>query len=112
MRLFPRIARLSTGAPLSLTIDTRLAIDPDVRVTAANADGRILLHTRTARMWVMNGSGAEMWDHLGEGRRLADVAEAIAAKYECPPERVREDVLAFAAALVTARILHVQGAGR
>jgi hypothetical protein len=108
MRLLPRLARLSSSAPLSLTIDTRLAIDPDVRVTAASADGRILLHTRTARMWVMNGSGAEMWDHFGDGRSLADVAGAIATKYDCPPQRVREDVLAFAGALVTARILRVQ----
>ena len=98
------------GRPLSS--DHSFQVDRDLRITAGTDDGRVVMHGRTARIWVMNRSGAEIWDQLAAGRTIDDIAGALSAKYDRPAGEVQQDVIAFATALVTAGVLHPLEIGR
>ncbi len=93
---------------LDFTDNARFAVDADVRVTGPTADGRVLLHTRTARVWVLNGSGSQVWDRFAAGLPIDRVANELADQYDRSAEVIRQDLVALAGALVRAGLLRVE----
>jgi hypothetical protein len=104
MRLFR--TRAVTSRP-ELTLDARFTIDPLVRVTDATGDGCVILHTATARMWVLNRSAAAIWARLAGGGSLRDAVERGTADTERPTAGVAEDAVRVAHTFVAAGLLHV-----
>ena len=103
------IARRSPASP-DVRSDARFAVDDDVRVTEANDDGRVILHTKTARLWILNRAGAQIWDRLASGRTIDHIVEDLAAEHDRPAVNVRHDTIVFAEALVSAGLLHARRA--
>jgi hypothetical protein len=99
----PRWFRRTVAPPLSP--DLSFAVDPRVRITTSNDDGRVVMHTGTARVWVMNRTAAEMWQELSDGAPLGRAAESLATRYERPVEECWRDLAAFTTALVAAGLL-------
>ena len=97
-----------TAAGPDVEPDARFTVDAAVRVTGATGDGRVILHTRTARVWVLNGSGAEIWDRLDAGCALDHIAGELVTRYGGDPAGVRADLAAFARRLLDAGLLHVR----
>jgi hypothetical protein len=94
-----------TTAP-EVAAATCFTIDPEVRVTDASADGCVVLHAGTARVWILNGSGTTIWGCLSAGLSLETAVTACAMGAERSQDQVRSDVVTFARALVAAGLLH------
>ena len=97
-----------TAAAADVEPNARFTVDAAVKVTDTTDDGRVILHTRTARVWVLNGSGAEIWDRLDAGCALDHIAGELVARHGGDPAGVRADLVAFARRLLDAGLLHVR----
>lgn len=102
------VFRRHTPPAREIAPDARFAVDDDVRVTETTADGRVLLHTRTARLWVLNRSGALIWDRLSAGAALDQIAGELAARHARDAAAIRQDLIAFARGLTAAGLLRVR----
>ena len=97
-----------TAARSHVEPNARFTVDEAVRVTEATGDGRVILHTRTARVWVLNDSGAQIWDRLNAGCALDQIAGELVTHYGGDPAGIRADLAAFARRLLDAGLLHVR----
>jgi hypothetical protein len=103
-----RIARSNT--PPTIDPAAHVAVDADVRITAATDDGQVILHTRTARLWVLNRSATEMWERLSTGQPIDRVAHELSDRYDRSLVEIREDVVGFARALAAAGLVRIERA--
>lgn len=55
------------------------------------AEEAIILDVETAVYYSLDGAGLRMWELLGEGRTVCEIARALAAEYDADEDRIRED---------------------
>lgn len=58
-------------------------------------DEVVVLDLRTSNYFVINGSGAVLWERLAEQASAEELADELRAAYEVPSEVARADVAAF-----------------
>lgn len=56
---------------------------------------------------VMEGTGAAVWQAIGDGGTLAEVTARVAATYEVPPAAIEADVAAFVESLLELGLVSV-----
>jgi PqqD family protein of HPr-rel-A system len=61
----------------------------------------VLLNPATGQYHLLNRTGREIVDALGQGAATTEVAEAIARRTNTPIDQVQRDVESFVAALVS-----------
>jgi hypothetical protein len=101
-----RIARSDT--PTEIDLAACFAVDPDVRVTAATGDGQVILHTRTARVWVLNRGATQMWARLSTGQPIDRVAHELSERYGRSVLELRTDLMGFARVLVAGGLVRME----
>ncbi|KWX01744.1 hypothetical protein LI90_2776 [Carbonactinospora thermoautotrophica] len=83
-----------------------------VRATVTD-DGAMLLDLRGRGRWyALPASGARWWRHLAAGATADQAAEAVAAHYRIDPTRVRADIQAMVADLLSRGLLEIVGRKR
>jgi hypothetical protein len=86
-------------------LDERYAVRGE-EVAAKAFDGEVVVvHLGTCTYYSASGSGADAWTWIEEGRRIGDVAAAMAERYQIDPERAREDLGRFVARLLEERLI-------
>lgn len=84
--------------------DTRLSIPPQV-ISRLVGDETVLLDLESGTYFGLEGVGKRIWDAVGEGLTLAEIADIIAAEYEVDDAIARSDVDEFARDLVARGLL-------
>jgi hypothetical protein len=80
--------------------DERYAVRGE-EVAAKSFDGEVVVvHLGTCTYYSASGSGADAWTWIEEGRKLGDVAAAIAERYDIDADRARRDLTPFVARLL------------
>ena len=79
-------------------------------MTEANDDGRVILHTKTARLWILNSAGARIWDRLAAGFTIDHIVQDLATAHDHARTSIRDDTAVFTEALLTAGLLRVRRA--
>ena len=69
-------------------------------VSATLDETVVLLDVEKGRYYELNPVGASIWMQIESGARVAEVCEALIAKYEVAPEACRIEVSAFLAELL------------
>jgi hypothetical protein len=91
-------------------------MDLATRVTASDSvlfrdlDGEaVLLDTVTGRYFGLNEAGTRMWSLLQLHGEIEAVCRALAAEYDAPEERLREDLLSFVDTLTARGLVRTEG---
>lgn len=84
--------------------DTRLSIPPQV-MSRLVGDETVLLDLASGMYFGLDGVGQRIWDAVGAGHSLEEIAQLIAAEYEVDEAQAQADVLAFAGELVDRGLL-------
>ena len=77
-----------------LTSETPFVARKEVYCT--EIDGELVMLVVESGMYVgIDGSGVRMWELLSEPTTPDAIGQQIAAEFDVPPEKAREDALAF-----------------
>ena len=68
-------------------------------------DEIVLVHTRTDKIYVLNRTGARVWELLGAALDRREVAGQLADEFEAGPDETAREVDALIEALVEGRLL-------
>lgn len=74
-------------------------------ITRWHDSGAVALNVETGLCWELNATGGEMWDRLLRGDTVAELAPALAIKWNVPQATVEEDTLALLRDLLRAELL-------
>jgi hypothetical protein len=94
-----------------LNSDSKLQPDPDVLTTELEGEGgpeAVLLSLTTQRYFSLNPTGLRIWNLLGEGFPLGDVAHRLTEEYDVGAERAEGAVLALSEALLEQRLARLK----
>ena len=75
----------------TVVIPSRLRPSPDIVATRVG-DEVVLVHLKTERMHVLNGTGARLWELLCAGRDWADIRDVILGEFDVTPGRLDAEV--------------------
>lgn len=87
-----------------MNLDTRLSIPPQVMSRLVGEEA-VLLDLASGMYFGLDGVGQRIWDSLGAGQSLREIAALVAAEYEVDEAQAQADVLAFAGELVSRGLL-------
>lgn len=91
-----------------LTDDTR--ISPRAGLLAEQLlDETVILDPSTDAYARLNKSGTFLWPSIAEGRRMRELAQALAERFALSPERARADVEAFVRMLLDRGFVDAEG---
>ena len=88
----------------------RLMVAETVRASISG-DGLVLLDVEGGVLFASNMVGARIWQLIEQRRSRVEIASRIAANYEIPLERARNDVVAFIGSLVDRGLVFEQTQG-
>jgi hypothetical protein len=83
---------MQDAAPL--TLDATFVASPDALFKPLDGEG-VLLDLANGIYFGLDATGTRLWQLLQEHRSLRRAYDAMLAEYEVPPDRLREDLLAF-----------------
>ena len=63
------------------------------------ADEAVILDVETAAYYSLGGTGLRMWELLGEGLTLPEIAGALAEEYDADADKIAKDLAELAARL-------------
>ena len=79
---------------------------PTQQVHARLFDGElIVVHLGEGKYFSLDEVGAFVWEQLGQGRSIDDVAEAIVARYEIDQQTALRDAMRLARELVENKLI-------
>ena len=84
--------------------DTKLTIPPQV-MSRLVGDETVLLDLESGVYFGLDGVGMRIWESIGEGRTLGEIAALLVAEYEVDEETANTDVIRFASDLVSRGLL-------
>jgi hypothetical protein len=87
-----------------MKLDTRLSIPPQV-ISRHVEDETVLLDLQSGMYFGLDGVGQRIWESIGKGLTLGEIAAMVASEYEVDESRARTDVLDFAEELVERGLL-------
>ncbi|MGI9222758.1 MAG: PqqD family protein [Woeseiaceae bacterium] len=88
----------------AINLESKFVIPPQV-MSRLVGDETILMDLSTGIYFGLDGVGQRIWETIGEGRNLADVAAIIAAEYEVDEHRAKDDAIEFIGELVERGLL-------
>ncbi len=92
-----------SGAP-----SKRFRVSPDA-LAARVGDEVVLVHTRTDQIYVLNRTGARVWELLGDECGPAEIERRLVEEFEVIPAEVSEQVEDLIASLAKAELIAVSG---
>jgi hypothetical protein len=94
-------------APIAPSPTDRLIAAP--RVLRATRHGEtMLLDLAGGAYYTLNESGAIVWDMLKQGTTLADIVDALEARYDAPREQIAADASTMTTQLVAASLVQLE----
>lgn len=73
---------------------------PSTNVQGTTLDGEtVLLDFSSGRYYTLNRVGSALWERCTGNESLHDIHTALCARYDAPPERIADDLLALVAQL-------------
>lgn len=84
--------------------DTHLSIPSQV-ISRLVEDEAVLLDLRSGIYFGLDGVGRRIWDCIGEGLSLGEVAAILVSEYEVAEEKAQSDVITFARELLERGLL-------
>jgi hypothetical protein len=87
-----------------MDLDTRLSIPPQV-MSRLVGDETVLLDLESGTYFGLDGVGKLIWEKIGEGLTLGEVAEVIVSEYEVDEAQAQSDVIEFVTNLVERGLL-------
>jgi hypothetical protein len=78
-----------------VNLHSKVAIPEEV-MTRRVGDETVILDLATGTYFGLDRVGADMWQLMGEGRTLAEVCDAMLARYETTRADLERDVLELA----------------
>jgi hypothetical protein len=84
--------------------DTRLSIPPQV-ISRLVDDETVLLDLKSGKYFGLNGVGRRIWDCIGEGLTLGEVAATLVSEYEVGEDQAQSDVIELAQDLLARGLL-------
>jgi hypothetical protein len=91
----------------TLTLQSRLAIDPRVRFRRFESDG-IVIHQKTAEAIVVSDVATRLIEMTNGSRTLQECVDALESEFNAPAEIIERDVVQFATELVDLGVAAVQ----
>jgi len=82
-----------------LSLDDVLAPAPGILFRPSGEELVVVLPAE-GRFFVLNRTGAQVFQMIDGCRTLGEIAEAMSQEYQIPPERAGQDVLALAVKLL------------
>jgi len=82
----------------TLTLQSRLAVDPRVRFRRFENDG-IVIHQKTAEAIVVSEVATRLLEMTDGTRTLQECAAAIRSEFDAPSDVIERDVIQFATEL-------------
>lgn len=67
----------------------------------------VILNTATGKYYTLDGVGTDVWRHLQDELKVADLCREVEARYDVTPERCREDVFALLENLAAAGLVEL-----
>jgi hypothetical protein len=83
---------------------SRFLPSPDALATRVG-DEIVLVHTRTDKIYVLNRTGARVWELIGAALDRHEVAGRLADEFQARPDEIGREVDALIDALVEGRLL-------
>jgi hypothetical protein len=74
-------------------------------ISVGHGDETVLLQPMSGRYFTLNETGTEVWVRLQDGCALADIVDAMRAKYGLARENIERDVRLLVAALCDAELV-------
>ena len=87
-----------------MDLDTKLSIPPQV-MSRLVGDETVLLDLESGMYFGLDGAGKRIWESIGEGLTLGEIAARIVSEYEVEEEQARTDLIQFASELLERGLL-------
>lgn len=91
----------------TLTLQSRLTLDPRVRFRRFENDG-IVIHQKTAEAIVVSDVATRLLEMTDGTRTLQECAAALQTEFDAPADVIERDVVQFATELVDIGVVAVQ----
>ena len=96
---------------MSISFDTRAAVDPDVMIRNVGEES-VILDLKTERYLGLNEVGTQMWSAIVGSTSIQSAYETLLAEYEVEPERLRENLQDLLRQLVEHGLVKLSPAGK
>jgi hypothetical protein len=87
-----------------MDLETRLSAPPHV-MSRLVGDETVLLDLESGMYFGLDGVGKRIWESIGEGLTLAEIAAVIMSEYDVQEDQAQADVIEFARDLVERGLL-------
>lgn len=88
-----------------INLDFHCHPNPEVVSTTLDTGETVLINLTTANYFSLNETGTRIWQLLGEGQSVAEVAAALAAEYEVTAPQAQQSVLTLVEALAAHQLV-------
>ena len=95
---------------MSISFDTRAAVDPDVMIRIVGQES-VILDLNTERYLGLNEVGTQMWSAIVGSTSIQSAYKMLLVEYEVDPKRLREDLQDLLRQLVEHRLVKLSPAG-
>lgn len=89
---------------IAMNPDTRLSIPPQV-MSRRVGEETVLLDLESGMYFGLDGVGKRIWESIGEGLTLGEIAAVIVSEFEVDDSTAQSDVLEFADDLIQRGLL-------
>ena len=91
------------SAPSGL-LDRTFRVAPHI-ASSRQADATVLLDSRHGLCYSLNELGWRIWDQIGAGQLVAEIARTLRQEYDVPPDSFDADVAIFVEYLLRASLI-------
>jgi hypothetical protein len=90
-----------------ITLHSKIQPSPQAIYTQLSEDEGVLLHMDTKRYYTLNETGSVIWNHLGRGLSLSEIAEKLQQEYEVEIQQAQNSVVRLAQELKQEKLVAV-----
>jgi hypothetical protein len=87
-----------------MDLNTRLSVPHHVKSRLVG-DETVLLDLESGKYFGLDGVGKRIWEAVGEGLMLGEIAAVVVSEYKVEEEQAQSDVIDFASDLVRRGLL-------
>lgn len=92
-----------------ITLHSKLQPSPQAIYTQLSENEGVLLHLDTKRYYTLNETGSVIWNHLGKGLSLSEIAEKLQQEYEVETQQAQNSVLRLGQELNQEKLVELCG---
>lgn len=92
-----------------ITLHSKIQPSPQAIYTQLSEDEGVLLHLDSKRYYTLNETGSVIWNHLGKGLALSEIAEKLQQEYEVETQQAQNSVLRLAQDLNQEKLVELCG---